>query len=553
LQDDGGLEGAGTGLATVWPIVHRHGGKIPAEAEVDKGVLFQARIGRRRVHSPRNKARDSSGDRNTFSLAQGCIIRGTLDDGNGAAQTVEVCSVNCEGMTLVKTGLQLYQSACKHPFDLVTRVACGAALFSFALLCLAQQPAAEAPSGYDNQTNGLVDQKTHLVDEEAFDRILGIADGLGPLYSGQSCRECHQNPISGGASQVSALRVGHLDAQGHFQNPEIPIAHGQQTVKGRSLINDRAICPNSQSPNIEIQERVPDTENVRTLHLSLNILGDGYVEAVPDATLLAISKEQCSKDGGRICGQALHVPVVEAPGQTAIGRFGWKDQQASLLSFAGDAYINEMGITNKLFTKEVAYLCNTIREPNEGPNAEGMENLDFIARFLRATEAPARDAELAATAGAQHGAELFSKIGCDRCHVSSLTTAPAGTKINGGQLTVPDALGSKTIHPYGDYLLHNVGTGDGIVIFGSETAGPPNPAAAAAATPPADLAMTQNKVRTAPLWGVRLRPRLMHDGDSLTLNDAILRHKGEATQVTAAFQKLSPADQQSLLDFLKSL
>jgi CxxC motif-containing protein (DUF1111 family) len=230
-----------------------------------------------------------------------------------------------------------------------------------------------------------------------------------------------------------------------------------------------------------------------------------------------------------------------------VGRFGWKDQQASLLSFAGDAYVNEMGITNKLFAKEVLYLCNTIREPNEGPGADGLENLDFIGRFLRATEAPARDAAQAAAPSSERGSELFATIGCDTCHVATLTTAPAGTKINGGAFTVPDALGSKTIHPYGDYLLHDVGTGDGIVIFSSETA------AATGSTPLTDLQATQNKVRTAPLWGVRLRPRLMHDGASLTFSDAILRHKGEAQQSSQAFEKLGRDDQQALLDFLRSL
>jgi CxxC motif-containing protein (DUF1111 family) len=452
----------------------------------------------------------------------------------------------CEALGLAG----IFRHVCKHlfvrPIDIAAGFCLAGAMFAFAALAFAQQPT-EAPSGFDNQTNGLVDQKTHDLDRVAFDRVLGIEDGLGPLYSGQSCRECHQNPTSGGASQVTALRVGHLDAQGHFQNPAIPVAHGEQVVKDRSLVNDRAICPNAASPKTDIQERVPDTETVRALHMSLSLLGDGYIEAVPDAALLAISKDQCRKTNGKICGQALRVPIVEAPGQMGVGRFGWKDQQASLLSFAGDAYVNEMGITNKLFAKEVLYLCNTIREPNEGPGADGLENLDFIGRFLRATEAPARDAAQAAAPSSERGSELFATIGCDTCHVATLTTAPAGTKINGGAFAVPDALGSKTIHPYGDYLLHDVGTGDGLVIFSSETA------AATGSTPLADLQATQNKVRTAPLWGVRLRPRLMHDGASLTFSDAILRHKGEAQQSSQAFEKLGRDDQQALLDFLRSL
>jgi CxxC motif-containing protein (DUF1111 family) len=156
-----------------------------------------------------------------------------------------------------------------------------------------------------------------------------------------------------------------------------------------------------------------------------------------------------------------------------------------------------------------------------------------------------------------HGAEVFEKIGCSTCHVSTFTTAPAGAKINGGQYTVAPELGGKTIHPYGDFLLHDVGTGDGIVMFVTETSAqgpaPGQPQAAKTDVATTDYQSTQNKMRTAPLWGVRLRPRLMHDGASLTFSDAILRHKGEALHVTQEFQKLNRADQEALIDFLKSL
>src|SRR5208282_4386274 len=129
-------------------------------------------------------------------------------------------------------------------------------------------------------------------------------------------------------------------------------------------------------------------------------------------------------------GQVLHVPIVEAPGQTAVGRFGWKDQHASLLSFAADAYLNEMGITNRLQPDEVTKLCNTVSEPNDNtPGADGLEHIDHFARFVRATKAPARDSQLADGAVARKGSDLFDKIGCATCHVQALTTAPAGTKI----------------------------------------------------------------------------------------------------------------------------
>jgi len=144
------------------------------------------------------------------------------------------------------------------------------------------------------------------------------------------------------------LRAGHQAPDGHFRNPEIPIARGVEEITGRSLVNDRAICPNAASSDTEIQERVPDTETIRTFRLSLNVLGDGFVEAVADQTFIDLAAQQCKSSRRKICGQVLEVPIVEALGQMSVGRFGRKDQHASLLSFAGDAYLNEKGITNRL-------------------------------------------------------------------------------------------------------------------------------------------------------------------------------------------------------------
>src|SRR5207302_6990040 len=127
--------------------------------------------------------------------------------------------------------------------------------------------ASEAPSAFDNKSNGVVDGSTHEADQTTFDEVEEIGDGLGPLYNAQSCRECHQNPTSGGPSQITELRVGHLGPDRHFRNPEIPIAHGAETITGRSLVNLRAICPSGAFPNTEIQERVPDTETIRTTRL----------------------------------------------------------------------------------------------------------------------------------------------------------------------------------------------------------------------------------------------------------------------------------------------
>src|ERR1700736_4853863 len=429
----------------------------------------------------------------------------------------------------------------------IAAVACTLALISAA----ARFP--DAPTGFDNKTNGSVDDATHQADQTKFEEVEQLSDGLGPIYNAQSCREYHQSPVTGASSQIAELRVGHQGPDGHFRNPEIPIDHGAEVISGRSLVNDRAICPNAAFANNEIQERVPDTETIRTIRLSLSLLGDGFVEAVSDQTLIDLAQQQCKSSHRRICGQALRTPIVEAPGQMGVGRFGWKDQHASLLSFAGDAYLNEMGITNRLQPDEVTNLCNSASEPNDTPGPDGLFDIDHFARFMRATKAPARDSQLASSVVAKKGSGLFDKIGCATCHVERLTTAPAGTKINGGTFTIPAALGSITFDPYGDFLMHDVGTGDGILQATREHYGDKVFQMMSGYLSKQDFESSRNKIRTAPLWGVRLRPILMHDGASLTLRDAIERHHGEATPASEKFEKLKSEDQEAIIEFLKSL
>jgi CxxC motif-containing protein (DUF1111 family) len=158
---------------------------------------------------------------------------------------------------------------------------------------------------------------------------------------------------------------------------------------------------------------------------------------------------------------------------------------------------------------------------------------------MRATQAPPRDPDIIAKfqADVSAGEALFESMNgqysCSVCHVPTIVTGNRCQPINGGAFTIPDALARKKIHPYGDFLLHDIGTGDFIV----QNGGP----------------ATRTTVRTAPLWGVRTRPQLMHDGTSLTFNEAILRHSGEALQVRLRYQALTPGQKQQLITFLESL
>jgi CxxC motif-containing protein (DUF1111 family) len=157
------------------------------------------------------------------------------------------------------------------------------------------------------------------------------------------------------------------------------------------------------------------------------------------------------------------------------------------------------------------------------------------------------------TARARRGSALFDRIGCSICHVRTLTTMPDRTAINAGTFTVTQALGDKQFHPFGDFLLHDIGTGDGIVMAWEEYYGPNVYNVRWKDMSASEFQRTANKIRTAPLWGVRMRVRLMHDGASVTLVHAIARHRGEASHVAARFMHLSTREQNDLLQFLKSL
>jgi len=387
----------------------------------------------------------------------------------------------------------------------------------------------EAPAGFDNQTNGFIEQgppfdslnednvvalRSFNDNRFIFEEVETVVDGLGPTYNAQSCRECHQNVVTGGASQVAEFRSGRTKNGQFFES------------LGGTLIQSRATHP-------EIVEHVLPGDAVRTFRISTNTLGAGFIEAVANSTLFAIRDGQLAS----IRGTAVLVPVLEANGAPRVGRFGWKNQHASLVSFAADAYLNEMGITTPLFPEENTsgnrYIgfgseYDLIREPED----DGVDVTAF-ADFMRSTKVPPRG-PITPEVGA--GEALFTQVGCAVCHVQTIRTASPGTRINGGAMTVPPALGNKIIHPYSDFLLHDIGSGDGIPI-----------------QPTAEFAGTANQIRTAPLWALRTRNRLMHDGMSSTKEDAIARHGGQAATVRSRYNGLSAGEKRQLLTFLESL
>jgi len=381
------------------------------------------------------------------------------------------------------------------------------------------QAATEAlTTDMDARTNDLSNgfDANFAADKDTFEEREQLADGLGPLYNAQSCAECHQTPDTGAASQISEFRAGHNDAFGNFVD-----------APGGSLINDRAIAS-------VIQERVSSNDPIRTFRMSLSTLGDGFVECIDSNVLIANVNAQPAGQRGTL----ISVPVNEANNALRTGRFGWKDQHASLLSFSADAYLNEMGITSPLQPTENTSNGNSVAafdgvadpEDAAGPGAPNGVDIQAFTNFMRSLRAPGRGA---ITAQVQQGDTLFNQIGCNICHTRQFTTVAAGTSINQGAFIVPATLGNKIIHPFSDFALHDVGTGDGIVQNGGQG--------------------TKNQLRTAPLWGVRARVRLMHDGSALTINDAILAHFGQANPVINNYINLSTANKQAVIAFVLSL
>jgi CxxC motif-containing protein (DUF1111 family) len=356
-----------------------------------------------------------------------------------------------------------------------------------------------------------------------------IDDGLGPTYNDTGCVECHQSVDVGAFGQQMEFRAGHIT------NNQFVDAPGGQLIHARATDSD-------------IVEHISTAETVKTFRITISTLGDGFVECLANAALQNNVAAQPLAQRGTL----TQVPVTEANNTLRIGRFGWKAQHASLVSFSGDAYLNEMGITNPFdgFGGRSSSAPDAGTHENPASTAEGVINVTFpspfdpvpdpeddgldvlaFADFMAATRAPRRQQPI--PAAATRGDSLFNSVGCAVCHTRTFVTAAPGTLINGGAFAVPAALGNKIIHPFSDFALHNIGTGDGIVQNGGQS--------------------TANQIRTAALWGIRARNRLMHQGLNITVFDAIQLHAGQATAARNNFNALTGAQRNDLIAFVLSL
>jgi CxxC motif-containing protein (DUF1111 family) len=333
-------------------------------------------------------------------------------------------------------------------------------------------------------------------------------EGLGPLFNGAGCAACHNVPVIGGMTPMTEMRAGHRDADGKFH-----------------VVGFTTLFQMFSIPDHRCQAVMPPEVNVIARRMPIPLFGAGLVEAVADETLLAL-EDPFDRNGDGISGRAAIVTDV-ATGQRRVGRFGWKAQIATLLTFAGDAYTNEMGITNDMFPLEPlggisqARLreCDLVKDPEDfvdpRTGKRAIDNFESFMKFL----APLPRGVI--TDEVRTGEQVFTAIGCSSCHVPVLTTGANASA----------ALNRKPLALFSDLLLHDVGTGDGIE----------------------QEAAQQNEIRTPALWGLRLRRPLMHDGSAATVSDALRQHGGEASAVMERYRAATDQMRRALLAFLDSL
>ena len=277
---------------------------------------------------------------------------------------------------------------------------------------------------------------------------------------------------------------------------------------------------------------MPAHTNVMAFRASLSVLGDGFVEAIANNTLEAIRAAAAAS----IAWTAHQRAGARDARATRVGRFGWKNQQASLVSFSADAYVNEMGITSPLQPDEPTSNGRSGRAITIGAGRPRRRRRRG-RRAVRAVHAVDQGAAAGPRARRHRGREgRREHLQRDRlrdCHTREIVTAAPGTLINGGALKVAERAGQQDHSSvrrlpaarHRDRRRHR----------------------------PERRAATRNKMRTAPLWGLRARGRFMHDGLSFELADAILRHGNQARSARGNFNALSQRSKDKLLAFLMSL
>ncbi len=372
------------------------------------------------------------------------------------------------------------------------------------------------------------------------------ADGLGPIFNERACGACHSVGAVGGAGANIEQRYGTLNADGTFNS---------LATTGGSLRQLFGIGTYTPSPGLNCSSGTDNNPaQGATLfagRLTTPTFGAGLVELIPDATIQAIAAAQPASIRGTARFDTIHItdgPFVR--GQSRVAKFGWKAVHASVTDFAADAYLNEMGITtthcaagtvvndfavenraNRAPTNAIINGCPDDDVPGVDDNAAAendncaggatvvQDDVANFAFFMRNSAAPPRGID---NSGGR-GLTEFNREGCNGCHVTTTFTVTID-----GQ--------SASFQTFSDFLVHDMGSlGDGIGVNDG------------------DNAVQQRQMRTAPLWGLRFRNALLHDGRTTSVATAVRDHAGQGAAAATAFSTASQTQQQDLLLFLASL
>jgi CxxC motif-containing protein (DUF1111 family) len=388
--------------------------------------------------------------------------------------------------------------------------------------------------------------------------------GLGPTFIADRCSACHVgagrgSPPGSPDEQLLSLLVrvsipGATDHGGPLPHPNYGDQLQNRSLDGRSI--DRQYGPASVPPEAELylgwEERevsFADGETIRlrkprlrienlnfgplgpqtllSLRIAQPIFGLGLLDAVPEAAILALAAEQKALG---LNGRPNYVwDAVNR--RTALGRYGWKANQASLKEQVAAAAIGDMGLNSRLFPEQncppVQAVCARTL-PGNFPEIIDHE-IDALELWLRGLAVPVR--RNVDTPPFARGQRLFAEAGCAVCHVPELRTAQEFPPL--------PQLANQVFRAYTDLLLHDMGEGlaDGRPDY---LAGP-------------------RDWRTQPLWGLGLSAAvsgssaLLHDGRARSVTEAILWHGGEAEASRERFRSMPKADREALVHFVESI
>ena len=364
-------------------------------------------------------------------------------------------------------------------------------------------PLGESVAGLDSGERG-----RFLLGRALFERLATADEGLGPLYNAERCSDCHDQPVvGGGGTRVRVVKATRF-ADGRC---DLLIADGGDNIQRRAT---DLLLAHGMGP-----EEVPVAATATSRVTAPPLLGLGLLEAVPDDVLLEWA-DPGDRDGDGISGRLPRL----ADGRTA--RFGRKGDASTVRDFVMTALRFELGFTVPGHTTEepvngVPVPPGADPMPDPEIDAPTLAQLTDYVRFL-APPAPERDLPPAAHDTVAQGEALFGQIGCTSCHRAELRTGASDTP----------ALAGRTVAPYSDMLLHDLGA-EMADVCGVDAA-------------PGEL-------RTAPLWGLRHRTLLLHDGRAADVPAAIASHGGEAAAARDAFSALPDEARRAVMRFLRSL